>query len=55
MEMEKAYLFNTITNVLGVSVKKHEVLSYEGYDTISTIIHWKYDNICEWYTTKSKF
>ena len=38
---------NTITNVLG--------LSNDGYDTISTIIHWKYDKIREWCTNKSKF
>ena len=26
----------------------------DGYDTISTIIHWKYDSIRKWCTTKSK-
>ena len=52
--MEQAYFLNTITNVLGLSVKKDEVLSDDGYDTISTIINWKYDNIRECCTTKSK-
>ena len=52
--MAQAYFLNTIANILGLSVKKREVLSNDGYATISTIIHWKYDEICEWYTTKSK-
>ena len=54
MEMEQAYLLNTTTNVLGLSVKQREVLSNNRYDMIYTIIHWKYDNIREWCTTKSK-
>ena len=54
MAMAQAYFLNTITDVLGLSVKQRELLSYNGYDTISTIIYWKYDNICEWCTTKSK-
>ena len=45
---------NTITNILGVSVKKSEVLSDDRYDMISTIIHLEYDNICKWCTTKYK-
>ena len=52
--MAQADFLNTIINALRVSVKKHEVLSDDEYDTISTIIHWKYDNIREWYTTKPK-
>ena len=52
--MSQAHLFNTITNVLGLSVKQREVLSDDGYETMSTIIHWKYDEIREWCTTKSK-
>ena len=52
--MEQAYLLNTITNALGLSVKKREVLSDDGCDTIYTIIHWNYDNIRECCTTKSK-
>ena len=52
--MAQAYFLNTITNVLGLSVKQCEVLSDDGYDTISTIMHWKYDDIRDWCTTKSK-
>ena len=52
--MAQAYFLNTITNVLGLLSKQREVLLDDGYDTISTIIHWKYDNMCEWCTTKSK-
>ena len=52
--MSQAYLLNTITSVLYLSFKQREVLSNDGYDTISTIINWKYDKICEWRTTKSK-
>ena len=54
MEMAQAYLLNKITNVLGLSVKKREVLSNDGYDTISAIIHWKYDEIREWCKIKYK-
>ena len=53
--MAQADLLNTITNVLGISVKQREVLSDDGYDTISTIIHWKYYKIREWYRIKFKF
>ena len=54
MEIKQEDLLNTITNVLGLSVKQCEVLSDDGYDTISTIMHWKYDDIRDWCTTKSK-
>ena len=54
MIMTQAYFLNTITNVLGLSVKKQKVLPDDGYDTIFTIIHWKYDKIREWCTTKYK-
>ena len=49
-----AYSLNIITNVLGLSVNQREVLSDDGYDTIFTIIHWKYDTIREWCKTKFK-
>ena len=39
---------------MGLSVKQRELLFDDGYDTILTIIHWNYDNIREWCTTKSK-
>ena len=39
MEMEQAYILNTITNVLGLTVKQRELLSDERYATISTIIN----------------
>ena len=52
--MSQADFLNTITNVLVLSFNQHEVLSDDRYDTISAIIHWKYDNIREWCTTKSK-
>ena len=52
--MSQADLLNTFTNVLGLSVKQCEVLFADGNDTISTIINWKYDKMCEWCTTKSK-
>ena len=52
--MVQADLLKKITNILSLSVNQREVLSDEGYDTISTIVHWKYDDILEWYTTKSK-
>ena len=54
MTMGQADLLNTITNVLGLSVKQREVLSNDGYDTISTIMHYNYDKIRECCTTKSK-
>ena len=54
MALAQAYLFNTITNFLGLSFKQREVLSDDRYDTISTIMHWKYDDIREWCTPKSK-
>ena len=52
--MAQENLINPITNVLGLSVKQREVLSNDGYDTISTIIHVKHGKIREWCTTKSK-
>ena len=52
--MVRADFLNTITNVLCLSVKKREMLSYDGYEMAYTIIYWKYENICEWCTTKSK-
>ena len=52
--MARAYVLNKITNVLGLSVKKLEVLSDDVYDTISTIINWKYGDIRKWCTTKYK-
>ena len=52
--MVQAYFLNTVTNVLGLSVSQREVLSDDGYDTIYNIIHWKYDEICEWCATKYK-
>ena len=52
--MTQADLINTITNVLGLSIKQREVLSDDGYDTIFTIILMKYDKIREWCITKSK-
>ena len=55
MAISLAYSLNIITNVLGLSVNQREVLSDDGYDTIFTIIHWKYDDIREWCTIKSKF
>ena len=55
MAMAQSDFLNTITNVLGLSVKKREVLSDDVYDTISTIIYWKYYNIHECCTTKSEF
>ena len=54
ISMAQADLLNTITNVLVLSVKKCEVLSDDGYDPISIIIHWKYEEIREWCPTKSK-
>ena len=52
--MAQAYLLNTITNVLGLSAKQREVSSNDGYYNISNIVHWNYDDIHEWFTTKSK-
>ena len=52
MAMAQADLLNTITNVLSLSLNKHDVLSYDRYDTISTIIYMKCDEIREWCTTK---
>ena len=48
MAMAQAGLLNKITNILGLSVNQREVLSDDIYDIISTIIHWKYEDICEW-------
>ena len=55
MEISQAYFLNKITNVLGLSVKQCEVLYNDGYYSIYTIIHWKYDKIREWFTTKYNF
>ena len=52
--MSQADFLNTITNILGLSVKKDEVLSDDIYDTIYTIIHWKYDKIHEWKLTTTR-
>ena len=54
MAMAQSDFLNTITNVLGLSVKQRGMLSDDGYYTISTIIYWKYDEIREWCTTKYK-
>ena len=54
MAMVQENFLHTITNMLGFSVKQREVISDDGYDTIYTIINWKYDKIREWCTTKSK-
>ena len=51
--MAKEDFLNTVTNILVLSVKKCEVLSNDGYDMISTIIYWKYNDIHEGCTTKS--
>ena len=52
--MSQADFINRITNILGLSVKQREVLSDDRCDTVSTIINWKYDEIHDWCTTKSK-
>ena len=39
MAMAKKNVLNTITNVLALSVKQHEVLSDDEWDTIATIIN----------------
>ena len=39
----QAYLLNTVTNALRISVSQCEVLSNGGYIMIFTIIHWNYD------------
>ena len=52
MVMSQGDFPNTITNVLGLLVNKCEVLYDYRYDTISNIIHLKYDKIHEWYTIK---
>ena len=53
MAIAQADLLDTITNVFGVSVNQCGVLSDDGYDTINTIIHWKYDKIRKFCTTNS--
>ena len=45
---------NTVINFLGLLVRKCDVLYNDGYGTISNIIHWKYNMVREWFTTKSK-
>ena len=52
--MAQADLLKTITNVLVLSVKQREVSFDDGYDTISNIIHWKYDKIHEWKLTTTR-
>ena len=52
MAMALADLLNTTTNVMVLPVKQREVLSNYRYETISTIIYWKYKSIREWCTTK---
>ena len=47
MSTEKEDLLNIVTNVLGLSIRKYEVISNGGYDTISNIIS-------EWCTTNSE-
>ena len=42
METVQEDLLNSVTNVLGLSFRKWEVLSDYVYYTISIIIHWKY-------------
>ena len=54
MAMAKEDVLNKNANVLGISVKQCEVLSNDGYDTMSTIIHCKFDKIREFCTTRSK-
>ena len=54
MATEQVDLLNTVTNVFGLSVRQREVLSDDGYDMISNIIYWKYDEIREFFTNKSK-
>ena len=54
MTIAQEYLLNSITNVLGLSVKQCKVLSDNGNYTISNIIHWNYDEIREWWTNKYK-
>ena len=44
--MAQEDFLNKITNVLVLSVKQHEVLSNDGYDMISNIIHWSCGEIC---------
>ena len=53
-KMAQADLFNTITNVLGLSVKQRGVSSSGRYDKICTIIHLNYKKIRECCTNKSK-
>ena len=54
MATAKEDLINTVTNILVLAVSQSEVLSNGVYDTISNIIHWKYDQIREWCPTKFK-
>ena len=51
--MVQENFLHTITNMLGFSVKQREVISDDGYDTIYTIINWKYDKIRKFCTTNS--
>ena len=52
--MTQADLLITITNILGLLVKQHDVVSDDGYDTIYTITHREYEKIREWCTTMSE-
>ena len=52
--MAQTDFLNTVINLLVLLVRKCDVLSNDGYDTISHIIHWKYNMVREWFTTKSK-
>ena len=54
MAMSQLHFLNTITSILGLSVKQREVLSNDGCNIISAIIHWKYGDIHKWFTTKLK-
>ena len=53
METANKYFLNKFTDVLGLLVRQREVLSNDGYEMISTIIYWKYNEIHEGCTTKS--
>ena len=54
MAISQSDLINTTTNVLGLSIDQRGLLYDDVYDTIFAIIHWKYEKIREWCTTKSK-
>ena len=52
--MTQADLLKKITNILGLSVNQQVVLSDHGYEMISNIINWKYEEKFKWCTTNSK-